>query len=436
MITGRAWYKSLTVQWFLNSRIKHLPTGEYQTIFDDQRSHFGDTRGMVEARFEPQVTKTLQSLSRAHYNLYNFDGYSPYSRADGGPSRDTYRGRWGGLEQRFVFTPNETLRLTAGGEVVQHFTTRQIGENDAGAYVLDDKGNAGRNDPFTVAAGYANADVTPLPKVKVSAGARLDYYSNLPKFEFVPAFNPRLAVIVKPYEGGVLKIMGAKAFRAPSVYELHYTSTFQYAPTQLSPEQIYSGEVELTHRFSQTVAATVAGYTNFVHDLVVLNEVSPGVVQYQNSPANVVVVGGEAEVRREWRQGWMVSAMYSYQKAQYTGGGNLRDVANSLEHLASIKGAMPILGRTLMGMTRLSIEGPRPDRNETPNAEPQDHTDTGVVWDLVLSGEVERFKLRYNVGAYNALDWHYTIIPSGEFRQRQIVQNGRTFLASVTVSFP
>ena len=49
MITGRAWFKALTLQWFLTSRIKHLPTGEYETVFDHPRTHFGDTRGMVEA---------------------------------------------------------------------------------------------------------------------------------------------------------------------------------------------------------------------------------------------------------------------------------------------------------------------------------------------------------------------------------------------------
>ncbi|MDF2696760.1 MAG: TonB-dependent receptor, partial [Labilithrix sp.] len=320
-------------------------------------------------------------------------------------------------------------------EVVQHFTTRQVGANDAGVYVTDDAGRPGRNDPFTVGAGYVNADVTPHPRLKIAAGARLDYYSSLPEFELVPATNPRLAFIVKPYDGGVLKIMGAKAFRAPSVYELHYTSPAQVPPRQLSPEQIYSGEVELTHRFSQTVTGTVAAYSNLVNNLVVLNEIAPNLVQYQNLPADVLIIGGETEARREWRQGWMLAATYSYQKAQYTGGGNLRDVANSLEHLASVRGAMPILGRTLMGMTRLTIEGPRPDRNENPTDAQQDRTDPGVVWDLVLSGEVEKMGLRYNIGAYNALDWRYAIIPSGEFRQRQIVQNGRTFLASVTLSF-
>jgi outer membrane receptor protein involved in Fe transport len=435
MFTGRFWYKSLTVQWLLNSRIKRLPTGEYATIFGDGRARFGDTRGMIEARFEPQLTKTVQSLSRAHANMYNFDGLSPYTPAEEGPSRDSYRGRWGGFEQRFVFTPTSALRLTVGGEIIRHFTAKQVGVNDAGAYLLNDQGGAGRNDPFTVGAGYVNADVNATQRVKLVAGARLDYYSNLEKFELLPAFNPRLAVIVKPWDGGNFKIMGAKAFRTPSVYELHYSAPFQLPPTALSPEQIYSGEIEYSHRISPTVTGTVAGYTNLVKDLVVLNEVAPGVVQYANSPASVLVLGTEAEIRREWRQGWMVAASYSYSKSRYTGDASLRDVPNSIEHLASFKGAVPIIGRTVVAMTRVSFEGPRPGRDERATDPPQLTTDPAVIWDLVLSGEIDRMNTRYAIGAYNLGDWKYSVIPSGEFRQRQIVQNGRTVLASVTVSF-
>ena len=131
----------------------------------------------------------------------------------------------------------------------------------------------------------------------------------------------------------------------------------------------------------------------------------------------------------------MLAATYSYQKARYTGGDGLRDVPNTLEHLASVRGAVPILGRTLMGMTRLTLEGPRPDRNENPTDPPQEKTTAGVIWDLVLSGEVERMGIRWNLGVYNLMDWSYTVIPSGEFRQRQIIQNGRTALANVAVSF-
>jgi outer membrane receptor protein involved in Fe transport len=392
---------------------------------------------MLEARFEPQITPEVQSLTRGHLNMYDFDGLTPYTPADGGPSHDTFRGRWGGIEQRFVFTPTSRLRLTAGGEIIRHFLTRQVGENDAGAYVLDGQGNAGRNDPFTVGAGYLNGDFTVHPRVKLVAGARLDYYSNLPNFDFGSAFNPRLAAIIKPYDGGNIKIMGAKAFRAPSVYELHYTSTTQLPPVGLKPEQIYSAEVEYSHRFSQTVTGLIAAYTNVVDDLVRLNETAPnsGIVQYSNSPASILVLGAEAEIRREWRQGWMISASYSYQRPRYLSDPSLRDIPNSIEHLASVKGAVPIIGRTLMAMTRVSFEGPRPDRNELVTDPPQQTTDPAVIWDLVFSGDIERMNVRYAIGAYNVGDFKYSVVPSGEFRQQQIVQNGRTFLATVTASF-
>ena len=46
---------------------------------------------------------------------------------------------------------------------------------------------------------------------------------------------------------------------APSVYELFYSSQTQARPVSLDPEQVYSGEVELTHAITPLVSATVAG---------------------------------------------------------------------------------------------------------------------------------------------------------------------------------
>ena len=42
---------------------------------------------------------------------------------------------------------------------------------------------------------------------------------------------------------------------------------------------------------------------------------------------------------------------------------------------------------------------------------------------------------KYAVGAYNVLGWQYDTVPSGEFVQRTIAQPGRTFLASLGVTF-
>ena len=479
MVNGRAWWKSLTLQWFLNSRMKSLPSTEYGTTLNDPRTHFGDTRGFLEARFEPQLSPAVQLLTRAHMNMYDFDGFNAYPSpqvdpTSRGSSRDTYRGRWGGLEARVFLTPAESFRMTVGGEFIQHFQTLQVGQDEVGPYVFDANGNPGRNDPFSVGAAYVNADILPVKAFKISAGARLDYYSSLDKFNFLDAFNPRLAFVFKPYQGGTIKVLGGKAFRAPSVYELYYTSSTQKPPVNLKPEQVYSAELEFSHRFSSTVLGTVAGFLNSVSNLVELDNVTDasGAIlnQYKNSPFPVLVFGGEAELRREWRQGWMLAATATVQQAQYlnkdevlsglsaqgcadiggtVSGANcrataVRDVPNSPKVLASVKGAAPIIGRTLMLMTRLSLEGGRPDgqtRNydtstNPPTAAPaQGTTDPGLIWDLVFSGEIERMGIRYAVGAYNLANWKYDTVPSGEFSQRTIVQNGRTFLASLSVTY-
>lgn len=431
-INGRAWYKAATMQWFLHTRQKDLPTAGFDTIVGG-RTRFSDTRGFLEARFEPKLNEKIQLLSRAHANLYNFNAEYAYEPADGGTTREAYRGVWGGIEQRVMFTPTSKVRLTVGGELIRHFNTTQRGADDTGQYFPE------RNDPFTVGAAYANGDFALHKRVRLSAGARLDYYSNLDQFEVLPAFNPRVAVIVKPYDRGNLKIMGGKAFRAPSVYELFYLAPTQEPSVNLQPEQVYSGEAEFTHRFTPTVTATAAAYTNYVNDLIELTNITNATgedrVQYRNSGAPVLVVGSEYEIKRDFRDGWMLAATYSLQRAAYLQDPTLRRVPNSPVHLGSIKGGVPLIGRVLRGMTRLSVEGGRPDGSKRDGDLAQGFTEPGVLWDLVLSGDIDRFKVHYNLGAYNLANWKYDTVPSGEYRQRTIVQNGRTFLASLSASF-
>ncbi len=430
-VNGRIWYKALTAQWLLTSRDKTLPSGEFETIFGDPRTHFVDTRGLLELRFEPKVSDRVQLLSRAHLNLYDFDDELAYTPDAGGPAHETFRGRWVGIEQRAVFTPVPALRVTAGGEVQRHFETKQTGQSDSGSYLA-------RNDPYSVIAGYVVGDVTPSRAIKLSAGSRLDYYSN-----FGSSLNPRAALIVRPYEAGNLKIVVGKAFRAPSVYEHYYTGPTQVPGLDLRPEEIVSGEVEFTHRFSTALSATVAAYTNYVTNLIVLSGdgTSQSPNQYVNSTSPIETTGAEAEVRREWRDGWMVGASYAFQRSVYLNdapvGGvpPLRQVPNSPNHLASLKAGAPIVGSLLNAMTRLSFVGPRMDRYDQSTDPPQGRTPSAVVWDVVLSGQAEHYGLRYALGLYNATDYRYMVPVSREFLQDSIAQSGRTVLLSGQVTF-
>lgn len=439
MLQGRIWWRWLTAQWFVNTHTKRYPTGEFDTLLADPRAKQTDTRSFLELKAEPQLTREIGLLTRVHLNNYRFDGGYPRDPADDGLETDTYRGSWIGGEQRITFTPSDALRVMVGGEGQLHFQVHQTGQSDSGVW-LDE------THPYQVGAAYANADAALGNSVRVSAGARLDAYST-----FGSSLNPRAALIVRPYSTGNTKLMAGKAFRAPSVYELYYNddNSTQRASPDLGPESTYSLELEHTHNFTPAVAGTLATFVNYTKDLVRQDGdgTSTDLLHYVNSPSPVASLGAEVEIRREWRQGWMVSASYSFQHSAYLAGSSLSDLAslkqepalrhvpNAPEHLAALRGAVPIIGRQVLAATRLTFVGPRWDANDSVTDPEQRKTDAAAVWDLVLSGDEPRWNLGWALGLYNAFDWRYSAPVSREFRQTTIVQEGRTVLASADVRF-
>ena len=441
--SGRVWWKSLTAQWSVNHHDKHLPGGQFRTLFGDGRTHQADTRAFLEAKLEPKIGDQLDSITRAYVNHYAYRGFFAASPADGGVERDTFNGTWVGAEQRLVWKPLDALRITVGGELQRHLLVRQTVSDETGPISNDDH-------PFTQGAGYAIADITPGKALKISAGARFDSYST-----FGSSLNPRAAIIVKPYDGGNLKILGGKAFRAPSIYELYNTGGGgQVAAGRLEPENLYSLELEYSHRFSRNVVGLVSTYANYIENLIALRDLpnaSPTVPSYAygNTGSPVGTLGVEGELRRDWKEGWMVSASYSFQKSRYLRSGSigdfvafekapeLREVPNSPSHLVGIKGGVPILGRALLLTNRISVEGPRHDRNDREGVglPEQRETPPALLWDIVFSGQESRWGLSYAIGVYNAFDARWTVPVSAEFRQTTMPQAGRSLLASGAITF-
>ena len=441
---GRAFWKYLSLQWSAHSYEKHLPSAEFGTLFGDARTKQTDRRSYVELRAEPHVSDTVTVLSRLHWNHYTFRGaYPRETTMDGGLEIDTFRGSWVGLEQRIEVRPTSRLRVTLGGEGQIHYQVEQRGSDDDGVF-LDDSGKKGR--PFQVGALYALADATLNSRAQLSFGARLDAYSTSGT-----SLNPRAALILKPYATGNTKFIVGKAFRAPSIYELYYNDSgyTQVQSPHLSPESLYSVEVEHAHRFSAGVVATAAGYGNYAARLIsTLGSGTPtDPLHYANERSPLVVLGGEFGLRREFRQGAMFALSYGFSLTRFletNGAGDLlslaqaaskRSVANSPIHLASVKGALPIINRALTFGSRLTVEGPRFDRYENTADPAQGKTDSAVILDLVFSGEEPRYGVRYAFGVYNALDWRYSVPVSTEFAQRRIAQDGRSFLANLEVKF-
>lgn len=440
--TGRGRWKALTLSWFLHHQDKHLPTGYFETLLGDGRTRQTDTRGFVDLRIEPTFGPVTW-LTRLHANTYAFRGYyarSP-STENGGLEEDPYDSNWIGAEERLIITPSPVFTITVGGEGQHHPSAvgTSLTELD-GEYFRDER-------DFQIAAAYGGVDIRPDPAVRISAASRIDYYST-----FGSSVNPRLALTLKPYAAGNLKVIAGKAFKAPSIYEMYYAALGQLPQPDLKPENIYSLELEFSHRFDNNVVATIAGYTNYITDLISLeNVIGPDggdYIQYNNANTPVGTRGFELEVRRDWKQGIMVAASYSFQQSAYLETASLsalltmdrdpafREVANAPSHLASVRGAVPILSRALTLMTRLSLDSGRYDRHEEA-ADPiaQTRTEEALLWDIVLSGVEPHTGVDYALGLYNAFDTRSAYPLSGEFRQRTIPMSGRSLLASASVKF-
>jgi outer membrane receptor protein involved in Fe transport len=197
------------------------------------------------------------------------------------------------------------------------------------------------------------------------------------------------------------------------------------------------------------VTGSVAVFGNYVRDLILENGSGDAVdpLYYDNSDAPIATLGTELGVRRDWRQGYMVGVSYSYQHSRFLAGSSLSDlfgakrspefrhVANSPEHLATVKGALPIVGRLLTLGSRLTFETGRFDRNERVGDDPQTRSEPFAIWDVMFSGEEPRWGFSWAAGVYNAFDWHYSLPVSGEFRQTTIAQSGRSLMLSGDLTF-
>lgn len=449
-LNGRAWWKSLTLQWFVTHRDLRVPTGTFGTRFDDARTRWKDTRGLLEVRFEPRLSKRVRLFTRVFANHYRFDGDYAYEGATVDETilnTEEYRGTWMGGEARIVLEPIDPLRLTLGGEIQAspQATLRgfEAPRPALDAYYLNAQA------AFQQYAGYALVDWRPTRAVRLSAGARIDGWST-----FGVNVNPRVALILKPTKSDVVKLMAGRAFRAPSAYEREYGDggISQRATSEvgqaLRPESVWSGELEYQRRFARDWVALASAHFQYASAFIETLEVpadcvsgpcdpdpSDGVtpIYYANGASEFYTLGGDVELRRELRGGFMLAANYGYLEARYThapaGSTNTR-VPNVPRHFASVRAIVPVapLGGQLA--TRLSLEAPR--RIST-----MDDGETGwaVVADLVLSGRVREYGVRWALGVYNVFDWRYDAPVTDTFASPLMPQQGRSFMASLDVAF-
>ncbi len=417
---GKIWSGPWTGVAYANYRDKRVPTGAFGTVVGDPRARSVDGRAFGELRFEPELGATGQLFTRVYVDRYDFAGAYPYDEGDDLKYllRDSWHGTWLGAEARGVGSVLPWLRVTGGlaGEARVQADLR--GEEDGEAY-LD------ASMPAQSAAVYAVVDADAGTALTASLGARLDYFSTVG-----PTVNPRAALILRPASNHTVKLLGGRAFRAPSPYELAYNDNgvTQVAASSLQPETILTGEIEYTLRVGEVGSAVLSVYYDQIDSLISLVERDDGLLVYQNESGVVQTGGAEFELRRDWRAGWMVALTQSVQRAR---SGDLfvgEALTNSPEYLAALKAAAPLIPGQVRGATRLAFETGRVVGGGSEDTTP------ALFWDVTLTGAVPSLRLDWTLGARNLLDWTVAWPAGDDGWQSTVLQPGRSFTLEMTVA--
>jgi hypothetical protein len=431
---GRIWLGDATFQWFHTWRDITIPTGVYFTEFGDDDHVWTDVRSMAELRYEPKLSESATLLSRVYFNRYYYAGLLPYVGYD---SLEEYLGLSAGGEVRLVVEAGDPFRVTVGGlaEVSPTVTLTGVDQDAQGdpldAPYLD------ADFPYQVAAGYALVDIVPIDEIRLTAGGRVDFWSATESL----AVSPRLALVMVPDEGDFVKLLFGRAFRAPSIYEVAYDTPFQAAPElgTLEPETVWSGELEYSHAFDASWTGLVAAHGSLAQNIVEtvgIGDVDitdpkydPTAVTYINSEDPIRILGGDAELRRGFQGGWMMSGFYSFLDSRYVSD-ELENtlVPNVPQHSAGLKVIVPVSQPIARVAFRSALEAPRRISLARGNT-----TDWAVVADVVLSGTVPERGFDYAVGVYNLFNQAYSL-PSGDtFPTATLPQQGRSFMANLSL---
>jgi outer membrane receptor for ferrienterochelin and colicins len=426
----RARLGHLTLMARLHGRVKEIPTGPFGTVVGAQGTQVQDVRGFAEARYERALSERVNLSVRGAFDLSRYRGYWMYESEDeDGLSRDTDAGRaeWLSAEARVQLALADSNRLTVGLEGQGQIRVEQESFGPAGGEPLPTKTR-------TLLSLYLMDEWRLHPRLSLNLGLRVDKYLDLDSLPI----TPRLAVIGRPYDKGLTKLVVGRAFRAPNVYELFYDDRLvtQRPAEELDPETILTFELEHSHDLTNELRFTLAGYHNRISNLITLETDAlptprcgnpPNTEQcivFKNSTDETLAWGAEAGLH--WQPGryLLVDLNYSFV--------TLRNVSDEVKaatpaHTASGRLLLPLGDGRVRLSTQVTYQSAR-------SAGPGG-ADSGeaVLLGVGVSGELSN--LRYFAGVQNLLDERYQLPVSAESSSGPVPQYGRTFTLQLTGSF-
>jgi len=422
-LLGKLSYRDFKLTGALASREKTIPTGSFGTVFGNPATRTTDGHGFLDLKYAHSFAGETELTLRAAYDRYIYDGSYLYDRVEPGGASSQVLNKdkawgygWGG-EAQLTKSFFDRHKVTAGIEYRSN-SRQQQANYDAEPFFqyLDDKRSS------AIWAFYLQDEIRLLDSLILSAGLRYDRYQS-----FGGTTNPRLALIYKPEEGSVLKLLYGQAFRAPGAFEFYYSDGGQTTKSnpELEPERIRTFEMVYEQYFLKHYRSSLSGFYYRIEDLISQRTDSgDGLIHFANVDA-VDAKGVELELEGTWGSGLKGRLSYTYQRTEDTR--THSTLTNSPNHLGKLNLVLPVLrDRLFIGLEQ---------QYASSRATLAGKTGAAYLSNATLSGRTPIPGLELSLSVYNLFDTEYRDPGAAEHLQDTIQQDGRSFRVKLDYHF-
>lgn len=294
-------WRDWTLQAGRSWRQKHIPTGSFQTLFNDPRTVTVDAHRFAFLRHEHGFADASRLEATLGYDAYDYRGR--YAYADG-LFADYGIARWWSFAGHYV-RPVGAHRLVAGADARWSTRLDQGGDNvDSGTVVF--RSHRGQE----LWAVFAQDEWRVARGLLLSLGVRYDHYETIGG-----TTNPRAAIVYQAGRIGTVKALYGRAFRAPNAYELDYEDggLSSKAALALRPEIMRSSELVFESAPLPGLRVTATAFSLRLHDLVTqVVDPADSLLVFENR-GGTRSEGFEVEADVRLAGGLMVGASYTRQ---------------------------------------------------------------------------------------------------------------------------
>ncbi len=412
-------YRGFTLQGLFSARDKGVPTGYFDSLFNDPRTKNLDYHQYFDLSYEHTLGQKWNLTLRTSYDQARLQGpvVYPTELAADPTNVDTYafRGNWWTSEATLSGILLKKHTIVLGTEIIDNLRQDQSDARTVPIAFIPDPGSS------SIWAFYGQDEFAITHQFSLSAGVRYDHYS-----DFGGTANPRLGLIYHVFRPTTLKLLYGSAFRAPEPFETNPDfGVFYDSNLRLQPEKIHSVEAVIEQAIGAHFDLSGNVFQNRIFNLISLEtNPSDGQAVYENS-GGAKAIGMEVELdgRVADVEG---QASYSYTDAEDAVTRQI--LTNSPQNLAKLNMSVPLVQRKLFA----SLDAQYTSARQTLAGS---SVSGFAVFNVTLLGHTLGKHIDLSASVYNILDKKYFDPGRPEDPENVIQQDGRNFRIKLTGRF-